>query len=145
MAKIVPIIIPSADRPQQIRNSVAVAAAAYVDWVRIPAGTRFVEIVVDTSAVTTSILPALLAADPIIADDAHTVAVATLTTAQTSAAAGRIVVGPGVSGIANALAWGTGAGVDCLVNTVVPKLLGIKYTTVGATTSFKVSIRTVGE
>jgi hypothetical protein len=114
-----------------IRTAVAQpgVGATQTDWVRVPAGTQFVEVILNTTAMTGTtpiIHPQLFAADPIIADDAHAFALASPNTNQTSPGVGRVLVGPSVSGIANNVAWGVSAGVDNRINTIVPKLLGLR-------------------
>jgi hypothetical protein len=114
----------------RLRSVTAQASTGQTDWVRVPPAAKFVEVLVNVTATggTTPIcLPSVLAADPIALSDTNTAPVGTATTTGiTGTGLARIVVGPGVSGIADQVAVGTSGGADVKLNSVLPALLGIK-------------------
>lgn len=113
------------------RSASAQANTGQTDWIEVPKWARYADIILDITAVagTTPILtPTILAADPITKDDANVVSIGTLTTPPTAASTHRIVIGPGVTGIADDLAMAAAADSTVSINTVLPDLLGIQLT-----------------
>lgn len=135
MATIVPITAANGanfvtGRPYRIRTASAQASTGQTDWFRVPDDATYMEVIVNVTATagTTPIcLPSIVAADPITLSDTNTVVVGSATTTGiTSTGETRIVVGPGVTGIADAVAVGTTGGVDVKLNTLLSRLMGVK-------------------
>ncbi len=158
MALIVPVNLSHElplGTPQRIRTATNESNTGHTDWILVPAKAKFADVVVNLTAAsgTTPIcLPQLFAAPaggaPSSYSDSNKTILggAALTTGMTATggAATRICIGPGVSGIANALTVGTGGGVDCMVNCSLPRLLGVQvlndHTTGDETYSYTVDV-----
>jgi hypothetical protein len=111
-----------------IRTGTAQANTGQTDWVSVPrwAQTAVIQYEVTATAGTTpgpSRVSALLAAGGVGRDDSRTTTVATITGAITNTGLQTVVIGPGVSGIADALTT-----TEVVVNSVLPPLLGITIT-----------------
>jgi len=141
---------PINGRTVQIRSVSAQATTGQTDWVKVPEGAKFAEVIVNWTAkggTSPTLLPSVLTADPITMNDADTVVVgsATTTAMTNSGQATRICIGPGVTGIADAVAVGTAGGVDVKLNTILPALLGVKVlntrTNGNETYTYTVSVR----
>lgn len=113
------------------RAGTAQADTGQTDWIERPQWATKMVWTLDITAVagTTPILtPALLAADPITADDANVIAMATFTTPPTAAGTHVMEFGPGTTGIADDLALAATGDSKAAVNVDLPDLIGVQLT-----------------
>src|SRR5438552_286278 len=147
MAAIVPVTTGPLGEFFPLRSATAQATTGQTDWVQVPAWAQFCVVILNVTATagTTPIcLPSLLTADPVTLTDTNTqVLGATTTGGVTSTGLATIEVGPGITGIANAVAIG-GTGGTAQLNAILPALMGVKVlndrTTGDETYTYKLSL-----
>jgi hypothetical protein len=117
-----------------LRQASAQANTGQTDWVAVPPWAVDALIFLNITAVagtTPIVTPDLLAADPVSKDDAHAVSLVAdagtgFTTPPTAAGQHLIIVGPGVTGIANDIAMAATGDSTTYINAALPALLGVK-------------------
>lgn len=116
---------------QVIRNATAQADTGQTDWFLIPDYAKYLEIILNITAVagTTPVLTSdIKVADPQALDDGSVMSLGTIGTAPTAAGTHRMVVGPGVTGIADDLTQAATGDSAVHINTVLSPLMGYTLT-----------------
>lgn len=138
-------IITGPQSTKRVRTAAAVGAATRTDWVATPSWARYLSVYFTVTVVTTSAQLLLLNVDPIALNDSTTVDMANVNTtgttsvALTAAAMLVVNVGPGVTGIANAVTNSATANSQSFINMDLPAVIGMSVVTIGASTSYTVT------
>lgn len=131
MAAITGAVAAAGPRGLLVRSATAQASTGQTDWVQTPHWAKYAIVrcsVTATAGTTPICLLELLSADPVTPDDATAgfVGGAVTTTGVTSTGTMIASVGPGITGIANDVAFAVSGISNVFLNDVLPQMLGIK-------------------
>lgn len=112
------------------------SAATVTRWLAVPKWAKYMIVFLQPTAVTTSITPSFLAADPVSMDDSNVLLLgeSAAATAITGTASYVFQFGPGVTGIADDATNAAAADSYVSYNVVLPPILGVRMTNSGSTT-----------
>jgi hypothetical protein len=113
------------------RTGTAQADTGQTDWFNVPQWAKYMEVILNITAVagTTPIAtPDIKVGDPVARDDGSVMSLGTLGTPPTAAGTHRIVVGPGVTGIADDVTLAATGDSAAHINTILSPLMGVTLT-----------------